>query len=157
MVNSRSVLLLVCTVLVVGAICGSDARQDGKRRPCCVAVTNLDMSAEVVGETYRQQAATPPCVKAIIFNTEYGPLCADPNAQWVKDRTRHRHPGRIPPCCPAVTKGNKRDDVVGETYREQAATPPCVKAIIFNTKDGQLCADPDAQWVKDLTANMRKV
>ncbi|XP_019210543.1 C-C motif chemokine 2-like isoform X4 [Oreochromis niloticus] len=87
MVNSRSVLLLVCTVLVVGAICGSDARQDGKRRPCCVAVTNLDMSAEVVGETYRQQAATPPCVKAIIFNTEYGPLCADPNAQWVKDLT----------------------------------------------------------------------
>ncbi|CAI5689651.1 unnamed protein product [Oreochromis niloticus] len=85
MVNSRSVLLLVCTVLVVGAICGSDARQDGKRRPCCVAVTNLDMSAEVVGETYRQQAATPPCVKAIIFNTEHGPLCADPNAQWVKD------------------------------------------------------------------------
>uniref|UniRef100_A0AAZ1XGW9 Uncharacterized protein n=1 Tax=Oreochromis aureus TaxID=47969 RepID=A0AAZ1XGW9_OREAU len=43
-------------------------------RPCCVAVTNLDMSAEVVGETYRQQAATPPCVKAIIFNTEHGPL-----------------------------------------------------------------------------------
>ncbi|XP_039473081.1 uncharacterized protein LOC120441762 isoform X1 [Oreochromis aureus] len=93
MVNSRSVLLLVCTVLVVGAICGSDgkiklqtpSRQDGKRRPCCVAVTNLDMSAEVVGETYRQQAATPPCVKAIIFNTEHGPLCADPNAQWVKD------------------------------------------------------------------------
>ncbi|XP_025760126.1 eotaxin isoform X6 [Oreochromis niloticus] len=72
--------------------------------------------------------------------------------------TRRRHPGRIPPCCPAVTKGNKRGDVVGETYREQAATPPCVKAIIFNTKDGkQLCADPDAQWVKDLTAKMRKV
>uniref|UniRef100_A0A669BKD1 Chemokine interleukin-8-like domain-containing protein n=1 Tax=Oreochromis niloticus TaxID=8128 RepID=A0A669BKD1_ORENI len=63
--------------------------------------------------------------------------------------TRRRHPGRIPPCCPAVTKGNKRGDVVGETYREQAATPPCVKAIIFNTKDGQLCADPDAEWVKD--------
>uniref|UniRef100_A0A669F8P1 Chemokine interleukin-8-like domain-containing protein n=1 Tax=Oreochromis niloticus TaxID=8128 RepID=A0A669F8P1_ORENI len=60
------------------------------RRPCCVAVTNLDMSAEVVGETYRQQAATPPCVKAIIFNTEYGPLCADPNAQNTHTRT-HAH------------------------------------------------------------------
>ncbi|XP_039473420.1 eotaxin-like [Oreochromis aureus] len=72
--------------------------------------------------------------------------------------THRRHPGRIPPCCVDVTKGNMTAAVVGQTYREQAATPPCVKAIIFNTKDGQqLCADPDAQWVKDLTAKMRKV
>uniref|UniRef100_A0A3P9CUA2 C-C motif chemokine 3 n=1 Tax=Maylandia zebra TaxID=106582 RepID=A0A3P9CUA2_9CICH len=84
MVNSRSLLLLVCTVMVVGAISGSDARR--QKRPCCVEVTRQDTSADVVGETYRQQAATPPCVKAIIFNTEYGQLCADPNAQWVKDR-----------------------------------------------------------------------
>uniref|UniRef100_A0A3B4GBE4 Chemokine interleukin-8-like domain-containing protein n=1 Tax=Pundamilia nyererei TaxID=303518 RepID=A0A3B4GBE4_9CICH len=49
-------------------------------------------------------------------------------------------------------------EVVGETYRQQAARPPCVKAIIFNTGNGgQLCADPNAQWVKDLTANKTKV
>ncbi|XP_026035922.1 eotaxin-like [Astatotilapia calliptera] len=70
--------------------------------------------------------------------------------------TRRRHPGRIPPCCPAVTKGNRTAEVVGETYREQAASGRCVKAIIFNTEYGQLCADPDAQWVKDLTAKMKK-
>ncbi|CAI5685908.1 unnamed protein product [Oreochromis niloticus] len=67
-------------------------------------------------------------------------------------------PGSTPPCCVNVTKDNVSADVVGETYREQAARHHCVKAIIFNTKDGkQLCADPDAQWVKDLTANMTKV
>ncbi|XP_039473421.1 eotaxin-like [Oreochromis aureus] len=72
--------------------------------------------------------------------------------------THGRGPGSTPPCCVDITKDNKRGDVVGETYREQAARPPCVKAIIFNTKDGkQLCADPDAQWVKDLTAKMKKV
>ncbi|CAI5689633.1 unnamed protein product [Oreochromis niloticus] len=54
-------------------------------------------------------------------------------------------------------QGNVSADVVGETYREQAARHPCVKAIIFNTKTGQLCADPNAQWVKDLTARMTKV
>ncbi|XP_004575894.1 C-C motif chemokine 2 [Maylandia zebra] len=59
----------------------------GSKRPCCVNVTDIDMSPEVVGETYREQAAKPPCVKAIIFNTEYGQLCADPKAQWVKDLT----------------------------------------------------------------------
>ncbi|XP_004575893.1 eotaxin-like [Maylandia zebra] len=72
--------------------------------------------------------------------------------------TRHRHPGLKPPCCVDITKGNKTAEVVGETYREQAASGSCVKAIIFNTKDRkQLCADPDAQWVKDLTAKMKKV
>ncbi|KAL4001367.1 dehydrogenase/reductase SDR family member 4 [Sarotherodon galilaeus] len=72
--------------------------------------------------------------------------------------TRDRGPGSTPPCCVDVTQDNVSADVVGETYREQAARHHCVKAIIFNTKNGkQLCADPDAQWVKDLTANMRKV
>uniref|UniRef100_A0AAZ1XAT9 Chemokine interleukin-8-like domain-containing protein n=1 Tax=Oreochromis aureus TaxID=47969 RepID=A0AAZ1XAT9_OREAU len=67
-------------------------------------------------------------------------------------------PGSKRPCCVNVTKDNVSADVVGQTYREQAARHHCVKAIIFNTKNGkQLCADPDAQWVKDLTAKMRKV
>ncbi|XP_063339155.1 eotaxin-like [Pelmatolapia mariae] len=70
--------------------------------------------------------------------------------------THGRHPGPVPPCCVDVTKGNMSADVVGQTYREQAARHHCVKAIIFNTKNGPLCADPDAQWVKDLTAKMRK-
>uniref|UniRef100_A0A669BKP2 Chemokine interleukin-8-like domain-containing protein n=1 Tax=Oreochromis niloticus TaxID=8128 RepID=A0A669BKP2_ORENI len=47
-------------------------------------------------------------------------------------------PGLPHACCIDVTKNN------------QAARQHCVKAIIFNTKNGkQLCADPDAQWVKD--------
>uniref|UniRef100_A0A669DG25 Eotaxin-like n=1 Tax=Oreochromis niloticus TaxID=8128 RepID=A0A669DG25_ORENI len=72
--------------------------------------------------------------------------------------THRHHPGPFPPCCPAVTKGNMTADVVGQIYHKLAARGHCVKAIIFNTKDGkQLCADPDAQWVKDLIANMTKV
>ncbi|XP_076737359.1 uncharacterized protein LOC101463734 [Maylandia zebra] len=71
--------------------------------------------------------------------------------------TQVRGPGRIRPCCVGVDKDNMTAEVVGETYREQAARGHCVKAIIFNTKKGQLCADPKAQWVKDLTAKMRKV
>uniref|UniRef100_A0A3Q2WGC3 Chemokine interleukin-8-like domain-containing protein n=1 Tax=Haplochromis burtoni TaxID=8153 RepID=A0A3Q2WGC3_HAPBU len=55
----------------------------GSKRPCCIVVTNMDKCAEVVGETYRQQAARGRCVKAIIFNTKTGQLCADPNTQWL--------------------------------------------------------------------------
>ncbi|XP_063339244.2 eotaxin-like [Pelmatolapia mariae] len=69
----------------------------------------------------------------------------------------HRHPSVKRPCCTAVTKPNLSTEVVGQTYREQAASDRCVKAIIFNTKKGLLCADPNAQWVKDLTAKMIKV
>ncbi|CAI5689652.1 eotaxin-like [Oreochromis aureus] len=72
--------------------------------------------------------------------------------------THGRHPGPVPPCCTAVTTGNMTADVVGQIYHELAARGDCVKAIIFYTKDRQqLCADPDAQWVKDLTAKMKKV
>uniref|UniRef100_A0A3Q2WTG9 C-C motif chemokine 20-like n=1 Tax=Haplochromis burtoni TaxID=8153 RepID=A0A3Q2WTG9_HAPBU len=71
--------------------------------------------------------------------------------------TRVRGPGSNRPCCVGVDKDNRTAEVVGETYREQAARGHCVKAIIFNTKKGPLCADPKAQWVKDLTAKMRKV
>uniref|UniRef100_A0AAZ1XHY9 Chemokine interleukin-8-like domain-containing protein n=1 Tax=Oreochromis aureus TaxID=47969 RepID=A0AAZ1XHY9_OREAU len=65
----------------------SDSARPGKGRPCCVGVTTSDMSAAVVGETYREQAARPPCVKDIIFNTKTGTLSADPKAQWFKDLT----------------------------------------------------------------------
>ncbi|XP_039902121.1 eotaxin-like isoform X6 [Simochromis diagramma] len=72
--------------------------------------------------------------------------------------TCRHHPGLKRPCCTGITEGNKTADVVGETYREQAASERCVKAIIFNTKNGkQLCANPEDQWVKDLTAKMKKV
>uniref|UniRef100_A0AAZ1X1B0 Chemokine interleukin-8-like domain-containing protein n=1 Tax=Oreochromis aureus TaxID=47969 RepID=A0AAZ1X1B0_OREAU len=69
----------------------------------------------------------------------------------------HRHPSVKRPCCTAVTKPDWSAEVVGETYREQAASDRCVKAILFNTKEGPLCADPNAQWVKDLIARMTKV
>uniref|UniRef100_A0A669BBP0 Chemokine interleukin-8-like domain-containing protein n=1 Tax=Oreochromis niloticus TaxID=8128 RepID=A0A669BBP0_ORENI len=60
----------------------SDSARPGKKGPCCVDVTKNDMSPEVVGQTYDEQAARPPCVKAILLNTKKGQLCADPDAQW---------------------------------------------------------------------------
>ncbi|XP_005951686.1 C-C motif chemokine 18 [Haplochromis burtoni] len=86
-----SVKILSVTLLLLSmCVCFSSSagiRGPTKKRPCCVDVTNLDMSPEVVGETYREQASSYPCVNAIIFNTEYGQLCADPNVQWVQNLT----------------------------------------------------------------------
>ncbi|KAL4001366.1 breast cancer anti-estrogen resistance 1 [Sarotherodon galilaeus] len=87
-----SVKILSITLLLLSmCVCchsSEDSAPPGKEQPCCVSITTADMSAAVVGETYREQAARRPCVKAIIFNTGHGKqLCADPNAQWVKDFT----------------------------------------------------------------------
>ncbi|XP_030612499.1 eotaxin-like [Archocentrus centrarchus] len=68
-----------------------------------------------------------------------------------------RNPSRSRLCCIGVTSINKSSEVLGETYRGQSEKSPCVKAIIFNTDDGKLCADPKAQWVKELIATMMKV
>ncbi|XP_063340675.1 eotaxin-like [Pelmatolapia mariae] len=85
-VKILSITLLLLS-LCVSCHSSKDSGGPGKTRPCCVDVTTIDMSPEVVGETYHELTARPPCVKAILFNTEYGQLCADPNAQWVKDLT----------------------------------------------------------------------
>ncbi|CAI5685902.1 unnamed protein product [Oreochromis niloticus] len=82
-VKIHTIALLLLSVCLCCQL--SAARRASRRRPCCVQVTSRNMSAEVVGETYREQAAGSPCVKAIIFHTNDGPLCADPIAQWVMD------------------------------------------------------------------------
>uniref|UniRef100_A0A669BJ23 Chemokine interleukin-8-like domain-containing protein n=1 Tax=Oreochromis niloticus TaxID=8128 RepID=A0A669BJ23_ORENI len=90
-VKILSITLLLLS-LCVSCHSSEDSTGPGIKPPCCVGVTTSDMSAAVVGETYREQAARPPCVKAVIFNTGHGKqLCADPNAQWVKDRKLHRY------------------------------------------------------------------
>uniref|UniRef100_A0A668T4U1 Chemokine interleukin-8-like domain-containing protein n=1 Tax=Oreochromis aureus TaxID=47969 RepID=A0A668T4U1_OREAU len=87
-------------------------------------------------------------------------LVIHPFLSFYLSGTHRHHPGPVPPCCPAVTKGNMTADVVGQIYHKLAARGHCVKAIIFDTKNGkQLCADPDAQWVKDrkLTQNVTHI
>ncbi|CAI5670856.1 unnamed protein product [Oreochromis niloticus] len=83
-----SLKILSITLLLLPLLCSpsqEDSARPGKKGPCCVDVTKNDMSPEVVGQTYDEQAARPPCVKAILLNTKKGQLCADPDAQWVKD------------------------------------------------------------------------
>ncbi|XP_035509231.1 eotaxin-like [Morone saxatilis] len=70
-----------------------------------------------------------------------------------------RHAGRRPPpppCCVKVSTENITSAVTGNTYRKQSPGGPCVEAVIFNTRRGEACADPNSKWVKTLTANMTK-
>ncbi|XP_028288288.1 C-C motif chemokine 21-like [Parambassis ranga] len=70
--------------------------------------------------------------------------------------TRHGG-GPVRPCCVKYTPRNVSSKVTGDTYKEQHAGLGCVHAIIFSSDDGQICANPNDKWVKELTANMKKI
>ncbi|KAM9331681.1 chemokine (C-C motif) ligand 34b, duplicate 4 [Pholidichthys leucotaenia] len=77
----------ICLLLISVGLCShvSAGRLPSKNRPCCVGVTNRNISSEVTEETYYEQTARPPCVEAIIFKTDSGSICANPKAQWVQN------------------------------------------------------------------------
>uniref|UniRef100_A0A3Q3BS02 Chemokine interleukin-8-like domain-containing protein n=1 Tax=Kryptolebias marmoratus TaxID=37003 RepID=A0A3Q3BS02_KRYMA len=55
-------------------------------RPCCVEVTMRNLTSRVVGNQYYQQRRRSYCVEALIFNTNEGQVCVNPQASWAKLR-----------------------------------------------------------------------
>ncbi|KAL4624744.1 hypothetical protein GN956_G18062 [Arapaima gigas] len=48
---------------------------------CCTQVSKKKIDAAILG--YRVQKWNPPCVKAVIFETEDGPKCSHWKEDWV--------------------------------------------------------------------------
>ncbi|KAJ8375892.1 hypothetical protein SKAU_G00064720 [Synaphobranchus kaupii] len=67
----------------------------------------------------------------------------------------YRRPTKVTThCCKSVSKQKIPFEIIG--YKRQHALRPCVKAIIFHTKNnGNVCTHPLARWVpkklKELT------
>ncbi|KAK9527415.1 hypothetical protein VZT92_013979 [Zoarces viviparus] len=60
------------------------------------------------------------------------------------------------PCCTEVSSADISSKVIGDVYRKQSSSSRCPEAIIFCTPGGSVCVDPQAEWAKNLTANMTK-
>ncbi|ROL49262.1 hypothetical protein DPX16_7521 [Anabarilius grahami] len=56
-------------------------------------------------------------------------------------------PQRVFTCCTAVSTVEFTDPVIGVRLQKQSL--PCVKAVLFETKRGELCCDPRQSWVKE--------
>ncbi|KAK2886752.1 hypothetical protein Q8A73_020698 [Channa argus] len=84
MVNSRGLLkiVLVAIVLVILTDSGSAAE---KLASCCKKVTKEKITDPILGYLV-QREPTPPCVKAVIFQTEKGLYCSYPFAPWVAEK-----------------------------------------------------------------------
>uniref|UniRef100_A0A8C2K4U3 Chemokine interleukin-8-like domain-containing protein n=1 Tax=Cyprinus carpio TaxID=7962 RepID=A0A8C2K4U3_CYPCA len=51
------------------------------------------------------------------------------------------------PCCTKVSTANVTDPIIN--IRLQRKSLPCVKAVIFETEQGEFCRDPKLRWVKE--------
>ncbi|CAI5685900.1 unnamed protein product [Oreochromis niloticus] len=80
MVKSGSLFALVTVVLVAVAVSGSDAVS--KVFECCETVTNKKIIEPILG--YTIQHRNPPCVNAVIFQTQSGLYCINGRARWVR-------------------------------------------------------------------------
>ncbi|XP_076737357.1 uncharacterized protein LOC143415823 [Maylandia zebra] len=99
MANSGSLFALVAVVLLAVVECGSSAE---KLATCCTKVTTTEIKEPITG--YLVQTANPPCVQAVIFQTQSGLFCAYLKASWVrakivafkKAKTRSTTPSVVP-------------------------------------------------------------
>ncbi|GAA6232840.1 zinc finger CCHC domain-containing protein 10-like isoform X1 [Lates japonicus] len=53
---------------------------------------------------------------------------------------------KLASCCKMVTKQEITEPILG--YLVQKPNPPCVKAVIFQTKSGLFCSQLTAPWVR---------
>ncbi|CAK6969268.1 uncharacterized protein LOC128382855 [Scomber scombrus] len=83
MVNCGTLLksALVAIVIVALADTGSAAE---KLASCCESVTRQVITEPILG--YLVQRRNPPCVQAVIFQTEKGLFCSQLTAPWVRSK-----------------------------------------------------------------------
>nr|XP_046227553.1 chemokine (C-C motif) ligand 34b, duplicate 4 [Scatophagus argus] len=87
---STRILSITLLLLFACSLSTANNKRHPTRRfppPCCVTLSTANISSDVTGDTYRQPPAKRPCVDAIILNTQHGPVCVNPNSEWVQKIT----------------------------------------------------------------------
>ncbi|XP_036414193.1 uncharacterized protein LOC118798759 isoform X2 [Colossoma macropomum] len=149
-----------------------------KVSPCCVSVSS-SMVVEPL-KAFRLQERSPPCVKAVILETEKGTFCIDPNQAWVQKKIeefRRQQKTTVSPtsvsphddlkitstytgaekvssCCVSVSSSVVVEPL--KSFRLQKRNPPCIKAVILETEKGHFCIDPNQAWVQKKIEEFRR-
>ncbi|KAM6971577.1 uncharacterized protein LKV04_017138 [Tautogolabrus adspersus] len=81
--NSREMLKSTFVALVLVAMVQSVSAAE-KLASCCETVTNQEITEPITG--YMVQRPNPPCVLAVIFQTQTGLYCSQLTAPWVRKK-----------------------------------------------------------------------
>ncbi|KAG5850458.1 hypothetical protein ANANG_G00082660, partial [Anguilla anguilla] len=75
--------IAIIGVIATFIVAGTDAQ---KFQTCCTEVSRMEISGPIIG--YRIQKWDPPCVRAVIFETERGEVCIHVKQAWVLRKIR---------------------------------------------------------------------
>ncbi|KAM6900090.1 uncharacterized protein FYW49_016634 [Xenentodon cancila] len=98
MLNAGMLLKSALVAVILGA--AVEAGPIEKPSDCCMTVNKLEIKEPVLG--YLVQKAHPPCVKAVIFQTQTGLYCSPVNAVWVFNKIREFRKAKAASAAPSV-------------------------------------------------------
>uniref|UniRef100_A0A667Z897 Chemokine interleukin-8-like domain-containing protein n=1 Tax=Myripristis murdjan TaxID=586833 RepID=A0A667Z897_9TELE len=81
MVSCGNLLKSVLVAVVLATLAASESTES-KLKSCCEEVSSVEITEPIIG--YHLQRRNPPCVPAVIFQTEKGSFCAYVGAPWVR-------------------------------------------------------------------------
>ncbi|KAF4095735.1 hypothetical protein G5714_023338 [Onychostoma macrolepis] len=92
MVTRRILMRSLAVAVVIASVIWTITAEDIKvLNSCCRAVRTAEVADPIIG--FRFQRESLPCVKAVIFETEWGNkqgiyFCSDPKQRWVREKVK---------------------------------------------------------------------
>ncbi|XP_067433750.1 C-C motif chemokine 3-like 1 [Thunnus thynnus] len=166
-----TITLLLLPVCLCALTTSSQKHPSKIYTPCCIHLTSADISSDIIVYGYEKSTAKGECMEAVVLQSNNGEVCADPEAEWVKTvianltsgalttpspvSLSEKHPSKIyTPCCIHLTSADISSDIIVYGYEKSTAKGECMEAVVFRSNNGDVCADPEAEWVKTVIANM---
>ncbi|XP_056306073.1 C-C motif chemokine 20-like [Danio aesculapii] len=80
--ETQKILVLSWAVVLIASVIWCKTTDAKNMMPCCTSVSTAEVTDPII--SFRIQRESPPCVKAIIFETERGLICSKPRQPWVR-------------------------------------------------------------------------
>ncbi|XDV47673.1 hypothetical protein PO909_017245 [Leuciscus waleckii] len=86
--ETQRILMRSLAVVVFASVIWTTtaSAEDNKLINCCRVVSKIKLTDPIIG--FRMLHHSPPCLKAVIFETERGEFCLDWRQQWVQEEVK---------------------------------------------------------------------